>query len=131
MLPSGRGGSIVCVSSVMAHGGIPGGGTAYTAAKGGVESFVRSVAVDYAPNIRCNALAPGATETEMMWVTTPPDEVERTREILGREIPLGRLGQPIEVARAIAWLLSPESSYVTGTTLMVDGGVRARLILSV
>jgi NAD(P)-dependent dehydrogenase (short-subunit alcohol dehydrogenase family) len=67
----------------------------------------------------------------MMWVTTPPDEVERTREILGREIPLGRLGQPIEVARAIAWLLSPESSYVTGTTLMVDGGVRARLILSV
>jgi NAD(P)-dependent dehydrogenase (short-subunit alcohol dehydrogenase family) len=131
MLPSGRGGSIVCVSSVMAHGGIPGGGTAYTAAKGGVESFVRSVAVDYAPNIRCNALAPGATETEMMWVTTPPDEVERTREILGREIPLGRLGQPIEVARAIAWLLSPESSYITGTTLMVDGGVRARLILSV
>jgi NAD(P)-dependent dehydrogenase (short-subunit alcohol dehydrogenase family) len=132
MVPSGQGGSIVCVSSVMAHGGIPGGGTAYTAAKGGVESFVRSVAVDYAPyGIRCNAIAPGATETEMMWVTVPPEDIEPTREILKREIPLGRLGEPIDIARAIAWLVSSESAYVTGTTLMVDGGVRARLILSV
>ena len=132
MVPGGRGGSIVCVSSVMAHGGIPGGGTAYTAAKGGVESFVRSVAVDYAVHgIRCNALAPGATETPMMWVTTSPADVERTRDILGREIPLGRLAQPIDIAHAIVWLLSPEASYVTGTTLLVDGGARARLILSV
>jgi len=132
MVPGGRGGSIVCVSSVMAHGGVPAGGSAYTAAKGGVEAFVRSVAVDYAVHgIRCNALAPGATETPMMWVTTSPAEVERTREILRREIPLGRLAQPIDIAHAIVWLLSPEASYVTGTTLLVDGGVRARLILSV
>ena len=132
MVPSGRGGSIVCVSSVMAHGGIPGGGTAYTAAKAGVESFVRSVAVDYAGyGIRCNALAPGATETEMMWVTVPPEEVEGMRDILHREIPLGRLGTPTDIGNAIAWLLSDDAAYITGTTLLVDGGVRARLILSV
>jgi NAD(P)-dependent dehydrogenase (short-subunit alcohol dehydrogenase family) len=132
MVPSGRGGSVVCVSSVMAHGGIPGGGSVYTAAKGAVESFVRSVAIDYAPHgIRVNAIAPGAIETEMMWVTVAPEQVGPTREVLHREIPLGRLGTPLDIAKAIAWLVSSDSDYVTGTTLMVDGGVRARLILSV
>ncbi len=132
MVPSGRGGSVVCVSSVMAHGGIPGGGSVYTAAKGAVEAFVRSVAIDYAPyGIRVNALAPGAIETEMMWVTVPPEQVDTMRATINREIPLGRLGTPLDIARAVAWLVSPESDYVTGTTLMVDGGVRARLILSV
>jgi len=132
MVPSGRGGSVVCVSSVMAHGGIPGGGSVYTAAKGAVESFVRSVAIDYAPHgIRCNAIAPGAIETEMMWVTVAPEQVGPMREVLHREIPLGRLGTPLDIAKAIAWLVSSDSDYVTGTTLLVDGGVRARLILSV
>jgi NAD(P)-dependent dehydrogenase (short-subunit alcohol dehydrogenase family) len=125
-------GSIVCVSSIMAHGGIPGAGSAYTAAKGGVEAFARSVAVDYAPwSIRCNVVAPGPTETPMMWVTTPEDAIEKTRDIVRHEVPLGRLADPIDIAQAIVWLLSPESSYITGVTLLVDGGARARLILSV
>ena len=132
MVAAGLGGSIVCISSVMAHGGIPIGGTAYTAAKAGVESFVRIVAVDYAGyGIRVNALAPGAIETEMMWVTTPPEEIDATRDILHREIPLGRLGTPRDIGNGVAWLLSDESAYVTGTTIMIDGGARARLILSV
>jgi NAD(P)-dependent dehydrogenase (short-subunit alcohol dehydrogenase family) len=124
-------GAIVCVSSISAFVGIPGGTAAYSASKGGVAALVRSLAVEYAPrNIRVNAIAPGATETPLMWANVPAAEIEAMRATVCQEIPLGRLAAPAEQAAAILWLLSAEASYMTGTHLVLDGGVLARASLS-
>lgn len=133
LVASGSAGSIVCTSSPSAFVGFSGGGnSAYAASKGGVSAFVRSAAVDYASRgIRVNAVVPGATDTPML-LTPCADEEARTRErerILAaaeQQIPLGRLGRPEEIAAAIVWLLSSESSYVTGAHLVCDGGLLAK-----
>jgi NAD(P)-dependent dehydrogenase (short-subunit alcohol dehydrogenase family) len=78
-----------------------------------------------------NAVLPGPTDTELMWANVAPEEVSRNREILDREVPLGRLADPEEPARAALWLLSDEASYVTGAQLACDGGVLARSSVSV
>lgn len=125
-----KNGSIVCVSSVVAHASIFGVGSAYAAAKGATEAFARSIAVDYGRyGIRCNSVAPGATETPMMWVNVPEEQVPETRTVLNAAVPLGRLAEPIDIAYGIIWLLSPEAQYVTGTTLIIDGGVTAKSVL--
>lgn len=130
MVAAGRPGSIVCTTSVVVQAAIAGAGSAYHAAKGAVEAMVRSVAVDYGHHgIRCNALSPGATETDLMWVAVSDDEISTVRRAVGESVPLGRLADPVEVARAAVWLLSDASSYVTGTTLLVDGGVTAKSVL--
>jgi NAD(P)-dependent dehydrogenase (short-subunit alcohol dehydrogenase family) len=132
MVAHGRGGAIVCTSSAVAEAAIPGGTNAYTASKGGINALVRQVAVDYAGrNIRINAVAPGAVDTPLMWDTTPPDSVKAMRSTIDSEVPLGKIGRPIDVAHAVAWLLSDEAAYVTGAVYLVDGGVSARLPLSV
>jgi NAD(P)-dependent dehydrogenase (short-subunit alcohol dehydrogenase family) len=132
MVEAGAGGSVVCTSSVAAFAGFAAGGAAaYSATKGGVSSLVRCLAVDYARyGIRVNAVAPGSTETRMMWNNVDPEQVPRLREQLCREIPLGRIAEPEEPARAVAWLLSDDSSYITGTHLVCDGGVLAKSALS-
>jgi NAD(P)-dependent dehydrogenase (short-subunit alcohol dehydrogenase family) len=123
-------GSIVCISSVVAHSAIPGAGSAYAAAKGAIEAFVRSVAVDYGGfGVRCNAVAPGATETPMMWVNVPSEEIPEVRSTLEMAVPLGRLAEPIDISQGIVWLLSNEAAYITGATLIIDGGVTARSVL--
>ena len=125
-----RSGSIVCVSSVVAHASILGVGSAYAAAKGAIESFSRSIAVDYGKfGIRCNVVAPGATDTPMMWVNVPPEQIRDVEATLNAVVPLGRLGKPAEIARGIIWLLSDEAEYVTGATLVIDGGVTAKSVL--
>lgn len=102
---------------------------AYAAAKSGLVGLTRSAALDLAPSgVRVNAVCPGIVATAMWdrWL----DEVEdRESTIAAVETlqPLGRIGQPREVASAIAFLGSDEAAYVTGTTLFVDGGVSARL----
>lgn len=111
------GGSIINVSSVHAFLGFP-GHPAYAAAKGGIISLTRQLAVEYAPNIRVNAVVPGSIDTRV-WDTVS----EEGRIAAARNIPLGRLGQPEEVAAAILFLASPAASYITGTTLLVDGGL--------
>lgn len=133
MLGAGvSGGSVVCTSSPAAFVGFAGGGNgAYAASKGGVSAFVRALALDYAPHgIRVNAVVPGATDTAMMWAGVPEAEREATRqeveEKARNEIPLGRLARPEEPARAVLWLLSDESSYVTGSHLVCDGGLMAK-----
>ena len=124
--------AIVCTASIVGHLAIPGGANAYAATKGGIEAFVRQVAVDYAGRrIRINAVAPGAIDTPLMWGTTPTDQVEGMRRTIDNEVPLGKIGQPIDIANCAAWLLSDEAAYVTGQTFIVDGGVAARMILSV
>jgi NAD(P)-dependent dehydrogenase (short-subunit alcohol dehydrogenase family) len=120
------GGSIVLVSSPAAFAAFP-EATAYSAAKGGISAAVRTLAIDHAADgIRVNALVPGSTETPLMWANVPDEDVEDVRRQLRSEIPLGRLADPSEPARAALWLLSDESSYVTGSHLVCDGGLLAR-----
>jgi NAD(P)-dependent dehydrogenase (short-subunit alcohol dehydrogenase family) len=133
MLGAGvAGGSVVCTSSPAAFVGFAGGGNgAYAASKGGISALVRALALDYAPHgIRVNALVPGATDTAIMWAGYPEKEREAVRrdveERAKGEIPLGRLARPEEPAHAVLWLLSDESSYVTGSHLVCDGGILAK-----
>jgi NAD(P)-dependent dehydrogenase (short-subunit alcohol dehydrogenase family) len=132
LVDSGETGAIVCVSSISAFVGVPGGTAAYSASKGGVTGLVRSLAVEYAPRgIRINAIAPGATETPLMWANVEEGEMDSMRETVCAEIPLGRLAMPREQAAAALWALSDEAAYMTGSHLVLDGGVLARASLSV
>jgi NAD(P)-dependent dehydrogenase (short-subunit alcohol dehydrogenase family) len=124
--------AIVCTSSCMAKLAIPGGTNAYTASKGAIEALVRQVAVDYAPRrIRINAVAPGAIDTPLMWATTPVEQQSEMRQTIDTEVPLGKIGQPVDIAHCVAYLLSDEAAYVTGATFTIDGGVGAKMVLSV
>jgi NAD(P)-dependent dehydrogenase (short-subunit alcohol dehydrogenase family) len=133
MIEADIAGSIVCSSSPCGFVALPVGGMgAYSATKGGISALVRCMAVDYASRgIRVNAIVPGATETGMLWNNVTPPEIERMRAQLNREIPLGRIGQPDDVAKAVIWLLSDESAYVTGSHLVCDGGVLAKASISI
>jgi len=125
-------GVIVCTSSCVAHMAIPGGTNAYTASKGAINSLVRQIAVDYAASgIRINAVAPGAIDTPLMWDTTPPENLESIRRTIDEEVPLGKIGRPVDIASIVVWLLSDEAAYVTGAVYNVDGGVTAKMVLSV
>lgn len=108
------------VGSLMANPDLP----AYGAAKRAVNSLTASAATTYGPEgIRINAVAPGTTLTEMLleWDEKSPGTIEH----LNSRTPLGRAAAPEEIAEAAAWLLSDRSSYVTGTVLQIDGGMRA------
>ena len=126
------GGSIVLCSSPAAFAGFAAGAaSAYTASKGGVSSLVRSLAVDYARHgIRVNAVVPGPTETPLMWANVTDAERAAVEETIRDEVPLGRLADPDEPAQAVLWLLSGDSSYVTGSHLVCDGGVLAKASVS-
>lgn len=132
-LQAGTAGSIVCTSSPCGFVGLAAGGAgAYSASKGGISALVRCLAVDYARyGIRVNAVVPGATETRLMWANVAPEDIPEMRRKIGEEVPLGRLAQPDEPARAVAWLLSDDASYVTGSHLVCDGGILAKACISV
>jgi len=127
----GGGGSIVFMGTVNALTGI--GLTAYSAAKGGVLSLSRLLAVQYGRHgIRANVVSPGTIETgnreEEMEASEKRREGERSaREEWLDQYPLGRFGRPEEVAEATLFLASERSSFVTGTNLVVDGGLTAGL----
>jgi glucose 1-dehydrogenase/3-oxoacyl-[acyl-carrier protein] reductase len=117
-----RGGSIVSVSSIHGGAGLP-GHAAYAATKGALNAFTRALAVDLAPKkIRVNAVAPGLIETPR-YFQMPGYSSERT----ARRVPWGRMGEPADVARVVAFLVSPAADYVTGQLLYVDGGINARM----
>jgi 3-oxoacyl-[acyl-carrier protein] reductase len=117
------GGAIVLISSVDAE--FPVAGLAhYCAAKAGMESLVRSAALELgAQNIRVNAVAPGVVRTPLMASELAKPEVERA--FLDR-IPLGRIADPQDIAGIVAFLVSPAGNWITGTTIPVDGGMRLR-----
>jgi NAD(P)-dependent dehydrogenase (short-subunit alcohol dehydrogenase family) len=89
----------------------------YAMSKGGVVGLTRAFAMSLAPRVRVNAVAPGLIATDMV-ETIPDDVIER----MLAAIPLGRMGEPSEIADAVAWLCSPESSYMTGQVVVVGGG---------
>jgi NAD(P)-dependent dehydrogenase (short-subunit alcohol dehydrogenase family) len=133
ILKAGTPGSIVCTSSPAASVAFAAGGAgAYSASKGGISALVRCMAVDYARHqIRVNAVVPGPTETGLMWANVEASAISEMRRRICEEVPLGRLASPDEPARAVVWLLSDESSYVTGSHLVCDGGVLAKASISV
>ncbi|MFJ9903513.1 glucose 1-dehydrogenase [Streptomyces sp. NPDC101152] len=112
-------GAIVNVSSGAATLGSPGEYVHYAAAKAGVDALTLGLAKELGPDgIRVNAVAPGAIDTEMHAAMGDPDRARR----MAATIPLRRPGRAEEIAAAIAWLLSPDASYTTGTVLRVAGG---------
>ena len=115
----GNGGTIVNLSSAAARLGSPGEYIDYAASKGAIDTFTRGLAQEVAEEaIRVNAVRPGVIETDIHASGGEPGRVERIKDT----IPLKRGGKPEEVARAIMWLLSSESSYTTGSLLEVSGG---------
>src|ERR1700757_1756275 len=119
-------GSIIFNGSVHNYLGQP-GVAAYAATKGGIVSMARSIAADLAPrNIRVNVVAPGATKTPI-WKRGPrasmsTDESAKLTKFVSSAVPQGRWGEPEEVAKAVLFLASDDSSYVNAIELMVDGG---------
>lgn len=109
-------GSIVATSSVHAVIGLP-GRPAYAAAKGGLCALVRQLAVEYGPDIRANAVLPGPIDTPV-WEGVDPVDIERSAKATA----LGRLGTADEVASVVLFLASEDASYVTGSSVLVDGG---------
>ena len=115
----GAGGAIVNVSSIAATLGSPGEYVDYAASKGALDTFTVGLAREVAEEgIRVNSVRPGVIHTEIHASGGEPGRVGR----VSKAVPMKRGGQPEEVARAILWLLSPESSYCTGTFIDVSGG---------
>lgn len=122
------GGSIINLSSIMGLVGYPvgmgGGFNPYNPSKGGVLQFTRNLAIDSASkNVRVNCICPGYVETNLTSALTKDAEALSRLETLH---PIGRLGQPEEIAYAALYLASDESGFVTGTPLVVDGGYTAQ-----
>lgn len=111
-----RSGRVVLVSSVHAFFGLP-DVPAYATTKAGLTGLTRQLAVQYGSELRVNCVAPGPVRTAQ-WDRLSEDEVERS----SASTVVGRIGHPDEVASAIAFLLGDDASFITGTTLMVDGG---------
>jgi 7-alpha-hydroxysteroid dehydrogenase len=115
------GGAIVNISSVMGH--VAGRGyLAYGTVKGALEQYTRLASRDLSPRIRVNAIGVGSTATSALDIVMASDELRTAME---EATPLGRLGQPEDIAAAILFLVSPAGSYITGKVLEVDGGLQS------
>jgi NAD(P)-dependent dehydrogenase (short-subunit alcohol dehydrogenase family) len=120
------GGSIVNTASFVAVMGAATSQIAYTASKGGVLAMTREIAVEYArQGIRANALCPGPVNTPLLAEFLAAPEARARRFV---HIPMGRLAEATEIARAALFLASDESSYVTGSTFLVDGGITSAYV---
>jgi NAD(P)-dependent dehydrogenase (short-subunit alcohol dehydrogenase family) len=139
VMAAAGGGSIVNLSSVAGLQGVP-GLTGYCATKGGVRIFTKALALECAQaknNVRVNSIHPGAIETPI-WVKMQnegnlpdpsgrrnSDVMEQTREVAATVTPIGFAGHPTDIAMGVLYLASDESRFVTGTELVIDGGVHA------
>ena len=118
------GGSIINISSGAGIAPAPGTSAAYAASKGGVRLFTKATAVQHAKdNIRCNSVHPGPIDTPM--VRDPQADPARLETLIAR-VPLGRLGTAEEIAYGVLYLAADESSFVTGSELVIDGGRTAQ-----
>jgi NAD(P)-dependent dehydrogenase (short-subunit alcohol dehydrogenase family) len=119
------GGSIILTSSVSNVMGLP-GFSAYAASKAAVRSFSRAWTLELKDrNIRVNTMSPGPIDTPALATTTglTPEQAEQAAAQFASQVPMGRRGQPEEIAAAVTFLASDESSYITGVDLAVDGGL--------
>jgi NAD(P)-dependent dehydrogenase (short-subunit alcohol dehydrogenase family) len=120
------GGSIINTASFVALLGAAAPQLAYTASKGGVLALSRELAVVHArENIRVNALCPGPLRTKLLMSVLDTEEKKNRRLV---HVPMGRFGDASEIARAALFLASDESSYLTGSTFLVDGGITAAYV---
>lgn len=121
-------GSVVVVSSVHARA-TTGGLTAYATSKAALEGWVRSAALDLGPEIRVNAVAPGAIDTAKLregfarW----GESADERKAVLRERTALRRIGDPADVAGAVSFLIGDDARFITGAVLVVDGGATARL----
>ena len=117
------GGSIINISSVAGLQGSP-ASAAYSSTKGAVRILTKSTAVQYAKEgIRCNSVHPGIIHTDMTKDTLDTPEGERDWRV---RVPMGRIGESEDVAKGVLFLASDESSYMTGSELVIDGGITAQ-----
>jgi A-factor type gamma-butyrolactone 1'-reductase (1S-forming) len=125
LLASG-GGTIVNNASDLAMVGSDLGVCPYVVSKHGVLGLTRAAAIEYSrQGIRVNAVCPSYTNTEML-APALASEPEQFQRHVANHVPMGRIADPLEVARAVLWLCAPESSFVTGQSLAIDGGVLAK-----
>ena len=123
---SGESASIINVASFVAHMGAATPQVAYTASKGAVLAMTREIAVIYArQGIRANALCPGPIMTPLL-AKFLSDDAKRNRRMV--HIPMGRFGEPTEIANGALFLASNESSWMTGQSLIIDGGITAAYV---
>lgn len=121
------GGAIVNTSSIAGFIGFPQHGM-YTASKHAVLGLTKSAALEYgAQGIRVNAVSPGSIKSEMLdrFAGATPEEQQKTLEFLKSLHPIGRIGEPMEIAGAVLWLCSDEASFMLGQSITVDGGFTA------
>ncbi len=122
------GGSVIFTASELALVGAP-GGAAYCASKAALLGMTRALALDHGKQrIRVNSLCPGAVDTPLLWSSAEwlGMSIDEYRAEIVSRMPLGRIGQPEEIARAALFLASDDSSFMTGAALVVDGGWTAR-----
>jgi NAD(P)-dependent dehydrogenase (short-subunit alcohol dehydrogenase family) len=118
------GGSIINVASTVGAHDACANAVAYVTSKGGVTMLTKAMAIDHAKQgVRVNALVPGATDTPMIRKALSPEALEA----LAASHPIGRLGRPEELAKAVLFLASDDASFVTGTAMYVDGGQTAKI----
>lgn len=121
----GKHGTVVVTGSIAAHKGFP-NHAAYCASKGALEALVKQTAVDYAPEIRINMVNPGPTDTALYENSAAafpnPDTV---LDEVPDSLPMKRIADPMEIAKAVLFLASEDSSWITGSVLTVDGGASA------
>jgi NAD(P)-dependent dehydrogenase (short-subunit alcohol dehydrogenase family) len=122
-------GAVVVVSSVHARA-TTGGLTAYATTKAALEGWVRSAALDLGPEIRVNAVAPGAIDTAKLhegFARWGEESAEERKAVLRERTALGRIGDPGDVAGAVSFLIGDDARFITGAVVLVDGGATARL----
>jgi NAD(P)-dependent dehydrogenase (short-subunit alcohol dehydrogenase family) len=121
------GGAIVNLSSVLAEQTLP-GCTAYTASKAAIIGLTKATALEVGRDgIRVNCILPGSTDTPMMWDGLTETERIEVEPLVAGAAPLGKVGQPEEIARVALFLVSDASSFMTGASVLVDGGLLTRI----